>query len=51
MHQDVAAGRPTEIDFICGAIAAQADKHSIPVPVNKTLLNLIKAMSEGGLQD
>ncbi len=51
MHQDVLAGRPTEIDFICGAIAAQADKHSIPVPVNRTLLNLIRAMTEGGPSD
>jgi 2-dehydropantoate 2-reductase len=48
MHQDVAAGRLTEIDFICGAIAAQADKYDIPVPVNRALLNLIRAMTEGG---
>ncbi len=45
MLQDVLRGAPTEIDAICGAIVAVADEHGIPVPVNRTLWLLIKALA------
>ena len=42
MRQDVAAGRPTEIEVITGAIIRAADRHGIAVPVNRTIYALIK---------
>jgi 2-dehydropantoate 2-reductase len=44
MLQDVQRGAPTEIDAICGAIVAAGAEHGIPVPVNRTLWLLIKAL-------
>jgi len=44
MLQDVLRGAPTEIDAICGAIVAIAERHNIPVPVTHTLWLLIKAL-------
>lgn len=44
MLQDVLRGAPTEVDAICGAIVATADKHGIPVPVTHTLWLLVKAL-------
>ena len=40
MHQDVLAGRPTEIDAINGYVVDVAER---PVPVNETLTNVIRA--------
>ncbi|MBS0336141.1 MAG: ketopantoate reductase family protein [Proteobacteria bacterium] len=40
--QDLARGRRTEIDHLNGYIVRQAEKHGIPVPVNKTLYALVK---------
>jgi len=45
MLQDVEQGRPTEIEAITGAIVAEADRLSIPVPVNKTLYLAIRSMT------
>jgi 2-dehydropantoate 2-reductase len=45
MLQDVLRGAPTEIDAICGAIVSAGEGHSIPVPVNRTLWLLIKALA------
>lgn len=42
MRQDVAAGRPTEIEVITGAIIRAADRHGIAVPVNRTIYALVK---------
>jgi 2-dehydropantoate 2-reductase len=44
MLQDIFAGRPTEIDFINGAIAREGDRLGISVPVNNTLALLIKSL-------
>lgn len=44
MLQDVEAGRPTEIDFINGAVVAMGEKHGVPTPVNKTLMQLVKTI-------
>ena len=42
MLQDVEAGRRTEIDVINGAVVRAADEVGVPVPINRTLMQLIK---------
>jgi 2-dehydropantoate 2-reductase len=44
MLQDVLRGSPTEIDAISGAVVRAGEAASLPVPVNRTLWNLVKAM-------
>jgi 2-dehydropantoate 2-reductase len=44
MLQDFDKGRPSEIDFINGAIVREAAKLGIPVPVNATVTRLIHAL-------
>jgi len=44
MLQDVLNRRRTEIESINGYVIKLADKHAIPVPVNKTLFALLKVM-------
>ncbi|HSR33018.1 MAG TPA: 2-dehydropantoate 2-reductase [Anaerolineae bacterium] len=46
MLQDVQRGATTEIDAICGAIVAAAEERGVPVPVNRTLWLLIRALAE-----
>ncbi|WP_040535646.1 ketopantoate reductase family protein [Schleiferilactobacillus shenzhenensis] len=41
MHQDMAKGRKTEIDFLNGYIAKVGARENIPTPVNATLTALI----------
>ncbi len=43
MCQDILAGRKTEVEMFSGKIIELASKHSIEVPYNKILFNLIKA--------
>jgi 2-dehydropantoate 2-reductase len=45
MLQDVLRGAPTEIDAICGAIVAAGKACDIPVPVNRALWLLVKALA------
>ncbi len=42
MLQDMEADRPTEIDYINGAIVNLGEEHGVPVPVNRTMLYLVK---------
>ncbi len=42
MLQDMRAGRQTEIDAINGAIVSMGEAHGVPVPVNRTLVNLMR---------
>ncbi len=42
MLQDVLAGRPTEIDAICGQVIALAGQHNIPVPKLRTMDTLVR---------
>jgi 2-dehydropantoate 2-reductase len=51
MLQDFRRGRPTEIDFINGAIAAAGKKHGIPTPANEYLVAVIKALEALRLRD
>jgi 2-dehydropantoate 2-reductase len=45
MLQDFRRGRPTEIDFLNGAIVALGKKHNLPTPVNAFVVELIKALT------
>lgn len=42
MLQDIEAGRRTEIDTINGAAIRLGEKHGIPVPLNQTMVALVK---------
>ena len=44
MQQDLLRGRPTEIDYMNGAVAASGAEHGVPCPVNRALTAIIKAM-------
>lgn len=44
MLQDVLARRPTEIDYINGAVAARGRELGLPTPVNETLTALVKTI-------
>jgi 2-dehydropantoate 2-reductase len=44
MRQDLLKGKPTEIDFMNGAVAARGAAHHIDCPVNRALVAIIKAM-------
>lgn len=46
MLQDVLNKRPTEIDFINGAISREGRQLGIPTPVNDTLASLVKAIEK-----
>lgn len=42
MVQDIEAGRRTEIDMINGGIVREAEAHDVAVPINRTLVALVK---------
>ena len=44
MLQDILKGRKTEIDFLNGKIVELAEKHNVKVPVNRTLVRMVKFM-------
>jgi 2-dehydropantoate 2-reductase len=44
MLWDRLAGRRTEIDLLNGAVVRAADKHGIPVPLNRTMFTLLSAI-------
>ena len=43
MLEDVLARRPTEIDFIAGALVREADRHGVPAPLTQAVHRLVKA--------
>jgi 2-dehydropantoate 2-reductase len=45
MRQDVLRGRPTEIDYLNGAVVALAAMHGVDSPVNDGLTSIIKGLS------
>lgn len=47
MLQDVSRAAPTEIDAICGAVVRFGQRLGVPTPVNRLLLDLVKAKEEG----
>ncbi|MBC2733291.1 MAG: 2-dehydropantoate 2-reductase [Desulfobacteraceae bacterium] len=42
--QSLERGRPTEIDYLNGYICDRADDHGVPVPVNRAVVAMIKAI-------
>lgn len=44
MQQDLQRGRPTEIDFMNGAVATLGAERGVPCPVNLALTAIVKAM-------
>lgn len=50
MYFDNMAGRPLEIEALTGAIVAIGDKHGIAVPLNRALLALARAVSDGNVK-
>jgi len=47
---DIENKRPTEVDFMSGAITRYGEKYRVPVPVNSTFTRLIKTMENRYLQ-
>jgi 2-dehydropantoate 2-reductase len=47
MLQDVEAGRPTEIDFLNGAIVTFGERHGVEAPLNAALTALVKGLEMG----
>jgi 2-dehydropantoate 2-reductase len=45
MLYDRLAGRPLEHEYITGAVVAAAERHGIPVPLNRAILALLRAAS------
>lgn len=45
MHQDVRHGRPTEIDFITGAVCREGERLGVATPNNRALTLLVKAVT------
>lgn len=43
MQRDAAAGRPTELDAIGGAVVRRAARHGVPVPVTARLVDELRA--------
>jgi 2-dehydropantoate 2-reductase len=43
MLEDIRARRPTEIDFITGALVREAERLGVPVPLQTALYRLVKA--------
>jgi len=43
MLEDVRAGRPTEVDFITGALVREAERNGVPVPLHEAMYRLVKA--------
>jgi len=46
MYFDRLAGQTLEIEALTGALVAAADRHGLPVPINRALLVLCRAVSE-----
>jgi 2-dehydropantoate 2-reductase len=46
MLQDALARRPTEVDFMNGAIVQWGERAGVPTPLNRALWELIKGLEE-----
>jgi 2-dehydropantoate 2-reductase len=51
MWDDLEAGRPTEIDHLQGEVVALAERIGRPAPVNRKLVQLVRAAERGGKRD
>ena len=43
MLEDVRARRPTEVDFITGALVREGERLGVPVPLHTAMYRLVKA--------
>ena len=43
MLDDVRSGRPTEVDFITGALVREGERLGVPVPLHTAMYRLVKA--------
>jgi 2-dehydropantoate 2-reductase len=43
MLEDVRSRRPTEIDWLTGAVVREARRVGVPAPIHETLYRLVKA--------
>ena len=50
MCYDIAAKRPTEIDFLGGKVVEYAREKGVPVPFYTVMTNLVRALEDGYLQ-
>ncbi|MHC4718708.1 MAG: ketopantoate reductase family protein [Planctomycetota bacterium] len=48
MLQDLAAGKPTEIDALNGAVVRLAAEKGLPAPVNETLVRMVRFLESHG---
>jgi 2-dehydropantoate 2-reductase len=46
MLQDVQAGRPTEVDAICGAVHREGERRGIAAPLNQAMTVLVGALAQ-----
>ena len=46
--QDLARGKPTEIDHLNGFVVRKGDALGVPTPANRVLLALVKLLEERG---
>ena len=51
MYFDRLAGRPFEVEALTGAIVAAGERHQVPTPLNRLLLTLLRATSDGSRGD
>jgi 2-dehydropantoate 2-reductase len=45
MAQDLARGRPTEIEFINGAVVEEAEARGLAAPAHRSIIARLRAMS------
>ena len=48
MSHDLAAGKPLELDWLCGAVAQMGLESGVPTPVNTTVYAALKTRRGGG---
>jgi 2-dehydropantoate 2-reductase len=46
--QDLARGKPTEIDHLNGFVVRKGEALGVPTPANRVLLALVKLLEERG---
>ena len=46
MLQDIRAGRPSEVDALCGAVSRLGTQYGVATPVNASLTRLIHALEK-----
>ncbi len=49
MYFDMLAGRRLEVEALTGAVVAAGERHGIATPLNRALLALLRAISDGAV--